>query len=198
MAALLHDVAKPSTRTVEPGGKMRFLGHAQKGAEVVGVVLGRLGLNRREIALVQTAVRHHLRPTQMGWPNLPTKRAINRFLRDTGEAAPGILYLSLADHLATRGPELDPANWRLHVETVKHIQEQRNRQPVPPSHLVDGYDIMSFFSLSPGRRVGELLANVRKAQASGDISSRGEALALVGRLLGAPDAGGGNQDGGPD
>ena len=100
MAALLHDVAKPATRTVEPGGKVRFLGHAQRGAAVAGEVLGRLGFGGRETNLVMTAVEHHLRPTQMGWPNLPSERAVNRYLRDTGEAATGLFYLSLADHLA--------------------------------------------------------------------------------------------------
>ncbi len=198
MAALLHDVAKPGTRTVEPGGKVRFLGHAQQGAAVAGKVLGRLGFGTRETSLVMTAVEHHLRPTQMGWPNLPTRRAVNRYLRDTGEAATGLLYLSLADHLATRGPELDRANWQLHVDTVRDIQGQRGEAPAKPLHFVDGYDIMSFFSLPPGRRVGELLADVLEAQASGEVRSKEEALALVGRLLGASGGGGGNRDGGPD
>jgi poly(A) polymerase len=199
MAALLHDVSKPSTRTVEPGGKVRFLGHARDGAVVAGVVAARLCFGRREARLLQTAIEHHLRPTQMGWPNLPTPRAINRFLRDTGEGATGILYLSLADHLATRGPALDEGNWRTHVETVKHVEAQRKQAPSRALQLVDGYDIMSFFSLSPGHRVGELLASVREAQASGEVSSREEALSLVGKLLGAPDgARGGNHDGGPN
>ena len=57
---------------------------------------------------------------------------------------------------------------------------------------------MSFFSLPPGRRVGELLADVLEAQASGEVTSREEALALVGRLLGESGGGGGNRDGGPD
>jgi poly(A) polymerase len=189
IAALLHDVAKPKTRTVEPGGKVRFLGHAQEGAGVAGVVLERWGFNQREIRLVQAAVRQHLRPTQMGWPNMPTRRAVNRYFRDTGEAAKGVLYLSLADHLATRGAALEPANWRIHAETARYIHDQRREAPAEPLHLIDGYDIMSFFSLRPGRRLGELLASVRRAEDSGEVSSKGEALALVGRLLGTPVAG---------
>jgi poly(A) polymerase len=34
LAGLLHDIAKPQTRTIEESGRMRFFGHAQEGAAV--------------------------------------------------------------------------------------------------------------------------------------------------------------------
>jgi hypothetical protein len=45
--------------------------------------------------------------------------------------------------------------------------------------LIDGDDIMDKFDLAPGPLVGRLLAIVNEAHASGEISTREEAWALV-------------------
>jgi poly(A) polymerase len=183
LAGLFHDIAKPETRTVEAGGKVRFLGHAREGAAVAAGILERLRFSTREIRLVETAVKHHLRPTQMGWPELPTRRAIYRYYRDAGEAAIGVLFLSLADHLATRGPGLDLSNWGVHVRTVAHILSRRAAEPVVSRKLVDGYDIMNIFGLTPGPRLGEIMEIVREAQGAGEVATKEEALTLVKQLL---------------
>jgi poly(A) polymerase len=186
LAAVLHDNAKPQTMTVEPEGKVRFLGHAQQGAEIAQAIMERLRFSTREIKLVATAVKHHLRPTQMGWPELPTRRAIYRYFRDTGEAARGVLFLSLADHMATRGPTLDVDNWRIHTRITECILAQEKEIPSPKQMLIDGYDIMNRFGLNPGRRVGELLELVHEAQASGQVSTKDEALALIKEMMDKP------------
>jgi hypothetical protein len=45
--------------------------------------------------------------------------------------------------------------------------------------LVDGYTVMRHFNLAPGPAVGRLLERLREAQASGDVTSPDEALALA-------------------
>jgi tRNA nucleotidyltransferase/poly(A) polymerase len=42
LSALLHDIAKPQTRTVDPDGRIRFLGHADAGEKVAAPMLRRL------------------------------------------------------------------------------------------------------------------------------------------------------------
>jgi len=49
--------------------------------------------------------------------------------------------------------------------------------------LIDGHDIMDTFGLAPGSLIGKLLAMVNEAHASGELSTREEALALVRREL---------------
>ena len=106
LAALLHDVAKPATRSVEPSGRIRFLGHHKVGARVTEEILGRLRLGGRGIELVATMIEHHLRPSQMAQRGeMPTARAVYRYFRDLGDAAIDTLYLNLADYLAARGPQ---------------------------------------------------------------------------------------------
>ena len=185
MAALLHDVAKPQAKTIETNGRMRFLGHAQQGADIAVAILERLRFSSREIKLAETLVRHHLRPTQMSQSGLPSPRAIYRYFRDTGDAGVDILFLSLADHLATRGPRLEPDNWRAHTQLVDYVLTKRFQEEsvVKPPRLLSGHDLIRLFDLSPGPRIGELLEAVREAQASGEISTRDEALAYLGRRL---------------
>ena len=185
MAALLHDIAKPQTKAVQPNGKTRFLGHAPQGAEIAAGVLERLRFSSKEIKLVETLVTHHLRPTQMSQEGLPSRRAIYRYFRDTGEVGVDILFSSMADHLATRGPNLDIDHWREHTRLVDYVLTERSSEEslVKPPKLLSGDDLITIFGLSPGPALGDLLEAVREAQASGELNTKEEALAYVSRHL---------------
>jgi poly(A) polymerase len=181
LAALLHDVAKPQTKAIGEDGRMHFLGHAKLGAALAVDILERLRFSGKEIKLVEVMVRQHLRPGQMGQEELPTQRAIYRYFRDTGEAGIDTLFLSLADHLATRGPRLNLNDWQEHAQMVEYVLAQHFEQQrlVIPAKLVDGHDLIHIFGLSPGPKIGQLLEAVREAQASGKVATREEALAFV-------------------
>jgi len=185
LAALLHDVAKPQTKAIGAGGRTRFLGHAQEGAAIAADMLTRLRFSTKEVKLVEMAVRHHLRPTQMSQDELPSRRAIYRYFRDTGETGIDILFLSLADHLATRGPHLNLANWQEHVQIVAYVLAEHGQEEsvVHPAKLVDGHDLINIFGLSPGPGIGEILEAVREAQTSGEVATWSEALSLINSLL---------------
>ncbi len=181
LAALLHDVSKPQTKAIDAGGRTRFLGHAEEGATVAVNMLERVRFSAKEVKLVETVVRHHLRPGQMSQAELPTRRAIYRYFRDTEEAGIDILFLSLADHLATRGPRLNLSHWQKHVQVVEYVLSQRFEQEniVRPPKLVDGHDIINIFGISQGPKIGEILEAVREAQASEEVATRQEALDFI-------------------
>lgn len=181
MAALIHDIAKPQTKTIETDGRMRFLRHAQEGTAITVNILERLRFSVKEIKLVETLVKYHLRPGQMSNNGLPTNRAIYRYFRDTGEAGIDILFLNLADHLATRGPHLDIASWQEHAEMVEYVLAQRFQEKnlTAAPKLVDGHDLINILGMNPGPKIGELLETVREAQATGEVTSRQGALSYI-------------------
>ena len=185
LAALLHDIAKPQTRTIDEDGRARFLGHPQEGADTAAAILERLRFSTREIRLVELMVRHHLRPTQMSQEGLPSRRAIYRYFRDTDEAGIDIFFLCLADHLATRGSYLDPAQWQEHAQMVEYVLTRHSEEESlsAPPKLIDGHDIIRIFGLSPGPRIGELLESLREAQAAGEVTTREEALGCIKDLI---------------
>ena len=181
LAALLHDIAKPQTRAIDAGGRMRFLGHTKEGAAIAVDILQRLRFSAKEVKLVEIMVRHHLRPTQISQNELPTHRAIYRYFRDTEDAGIDVLFLSLADHLATKGQHLDLAEWQEHAKVVEYVLTRRFEQEtlVIPPKLASGHDLINIFGMSPGPKIGEVLESVREAQAAGEVTTREEALAYI-------------------
>jgi poly(A) polymerase len=185
LAGLLHDVAKPKTKSLDDTGRARFLGHAKQGAAMTASILERLRFSQREISFVENLVYYHLRPAQMANNELPTQRAIYRYFRDTDDAGIDILLLALADYLASRGPLVNMEEWRGHCQLINYIitEHEKQKAKVLPVKLIDGHDIMTTFDLTPGPLIGKLLAMVNEAHATGELSNREEALALVRREL---------------
>ncbi len=180
--ALLHDVAKPRTRTVEADGRIRFLGHADEGAATASRILRRYRFSARETAFVGRLVEEHLRPVQLAAAGaVPTRRALYRFHRDLGDAVEGVLLLSLADAAAARGQRMTKAGWSRQVAYMNSllVRLQGEEGIVDAPRLLTGQDIMMEFGLREGPRIGHLLEALREAQATVDVRDRQGALAFV-------------------
>jgi len=100
LAALLHDAGKPATRSVDPDGRIRFLGHETVGADLALARATELRLSTEEGRRVSLVVANHLRPLQLAAEDGASRRAIYRFFSQTGAAGVDIVLLSLADFLA--------------------------------------------------------------------------------------------------
>jgi poly(A) polymerase len=186
LAGLLHDIGKPETKSFEDSGRMRFFGHAAAGADIATRTMHRLRFSSRETDLVRMMIDTHMRPLQIAQHGLPSRKAIYRFFRDTGDAGIDTFFLSLADHLGTVGPRVDLEEWRRHVAYVDYVLRKRLQEEgevVSPAKLIDGEDLMVELGLTPGPRVGELLEYVREAQAAGDVRTREQAVALARRYV---------------
>jgi poly(A) polymerase len=187
LAALLHDVAKPETRS-EVGGRVHFFGHDTVGAGRAAAVARRLRLSRRAGAVLERLVAEHLRPMHLAQAGGITRRASFRFFRALGEEAPDLLLLSLADASALSG--VSPvAVWTGGAGAVVRalLASAEPRGPAAPPPLLRGEDVMAAFGLSPGPEVGRLLEQAREAQALGLVRTREEALEHL-RRSGAPPA----------
>lgn len=182
MAALLHDVAKPESRSVERSGRVRFFGHADAGARTAAEIMSRLRFSNDATRFVAMLVAEHLRPRQLAQlGEVPTRRALYRFYRDVGDALPALLLLALADGASARGPALTKDEWRRQVAymnalLVRSVEEEGI---VSPPRLLTGNDIMSELGLAQGPIIGRLLAALEEAQAAGEITDTESALRFV-------------------
>jgi poly(A) polymerase len=185
LGALLHDIAKPATKKFDDDGRMRFLGHPKLGSEMSETILQRLRFSNKEIKIVKTLVYNHLRPAQMSNTGLPTSRAIYRFFRDADDNGLDIIFLALADFLATKGPELDIKEWKAHNLLMKYILHEHLRQKTVTAvpRIVNGNDLMDIFGLNPGPQIGRLLKKLDEARAAGEFESREQALKYIERQL---------------
>jgi len=177
LIALLHDIGKPETARRGDDGRIRFWGHPQAGAAIAEAVLQRWRFSTQAVRLVKTAVRHHMRPLLLAAQPTVSRRAIHRFLRDTGDAAPAIAVFSLIDHLGIYPPGAGDAMWPRLVHVVQTICTAYF-QPKPPP-LLTGKAVMAELGLPPGPQVGKLLAMLNEAQAIGQVSTPEEAIAFL-------------------
>ena len=187
LGALYHDVAKPATRQLDNHGRVRFYQHDQLGAELARKCGRALRLSGEEIIRLETMVRGHMRPLLLAQAaDQPSARAIYRYFRDLGATGIDICLLSLADTLATYGSALPQKTWGRQLDVVRCLFEAYWEKPlesVSPASLLDGNDLMQKFSLPPGRRIGQLLASLREAQAVGEVTSVEEAYSFIQQLL---------------
>lgn len=186
LGALLHDVGKPGSRSVDEDGNTHFYNHPLEGVTVAEDALRRLRFSVREIRIVSTMIANHMRPAQVAADPQATRRAVYRYFRDTGAEGVDTLLLSLADHIGTRGPRLNVQEWWRHAQFTRLMLEHYYARPAQNGalpRLLSGTDIMKAFGLPAGRRVGLLLEELREAQAMGDVASRDDALAFVRRRL---------------
>ncbi|GAB4579126.1 MAG: CCA tRNA nucleotidyltransferase [Anaerolineales bacterium] len=186
-AALYHDVGKPATRQEDETGRIRFFGHDQTGAEMITHRAHALHLSNSEIARLKTIVRHHMRPHLLAQVDkLPTRRAVYRFFRDTGEAGVDICLLGLADVLATYGATLTQDTWNRYLDIMRELLEawwEKPEERVRPPALLNGHDLLETFKLSPGPEIGQTLEMIREAQADGQITTRLQALEMAEKYL---------------
>lgn len=182
IAALLHDVGKPETRSVESDGRIRFLDHGDVGARRAASIMRRLRFATREIALVKLLVAEHLRPVQLApLGALPTRRALYRFHRVAGDALPLVLLLALADGAAARGDQVSRDGWSRQAAYMNGLLVRLSEEEgiVRAPRLLTGHDIMEQFGIGEGPQVGRLLEELREAQATGDVTDRDSALTFV-------------------
>jgi putative nucleotidyltransferase with HDIG domain len=182
LAALLHDVAKPETRT-EEAGRVRFIGHDTVGARRAAGIAERLRLSRHAGQVVERLVAEHLRPMHLAQAGEITRRARFRFFRALGDEAQDLLLLSLADAAALTGdsPLAVWSGWGGDVVRVLLAGAEAEAAATAAPALLRGENVMEAFGLPPGPEVGRLLALAREAQALGLVATREEALAYLRR-----------------
>jgi poly(A) polymerase len=181
MAALLHDIGKPATYAAGEDGSIHFYNHPQVGVPVAEQIMRRLSASTQDRRLVQQVVAHHMRPGQLGQDGPVTPRAIRRYFLDLGPSGIMVALFSLADHLATFGPQPLTAAWERHCSVVRLLLESyvRERERILPPRLLTADELMRRLKLNPGPLIGELLDEIAEAQAEGRVHSREEALWLA-------------------
>lgn len=192
-AALYHDAGKPGTKEIDQDGRTRFIEHEIIGADLIAERARAYQLSNNEVFRLKTIVRNHMRPlwlSQTGKP--PSRRAIYRFYKDCGVAGIDVCLLSLADTMATYGPGLPSDQWSQQVEVVRSLFDswwEDQDQIINPPALVNGDDLINELGLKPGPLIGHLLAEIREAQAEGELQNKRQAIEFASDKLTKPRTG---------
>ncbi|HEY8303125.1 MAG TPA: HD domain-containing protein [Solirubrobacteraceae bacterium] len=180
--ALLHDAAKPATRVVRAlDRRVTFMGHDVLGAELAREVLGRLRVSVRLREHVAALVRHHLRLGFLVHERQPLSRAtVYSYLSACDPVAVDVTLLSVCDRLATRGSKAEQAI-EAHMALAQRMigDALRWRTEGPPRPLLRGDELAAELGIPVGPRVGEMLAELARAQYAGEVSTREQAIAFA-------------------
>ena len=182
-AALLHDIAKSSTRVVSEEGRVGFPGHDRAGADVVRAICARLHTSERFSQYVAALTRHHLRLGFLVHARPLDRRDVYRYLKTCEPVEVEVGLLSVADRLATRGRKADEAI-SAHIELARELSAEalkwRAQSRTP---LVRGDRLAASLGIDTGPAIGRLLAAIDEAQWVGEIDDEAAAVALAQRLL---------------
>lgn len=180
LATLLHDIGKPFAKKRKKK-KTIFHGHEKIGRDLVDKLADRLRLSFREREVLDKLIFWHLRPGYLADQRVPSQRAIYRFFRDTEEEGVAVILVSLSDWRATRGPLTDTKKRKKHERIMfKLIRDYFiSKKKKPISKLIDGYDIMRKFNLSPSPLIGKILKKIKEEQALGKVKTKNQAYRVA-------------------
>jgi len=155
MSAMFHDIGKldpniAAEHSHNPG-QMTYYGHEKASADIVDIVLKRLGIGS-DRNFVSTIVRYHMRPHKQ----MPTPKAIGKFIRDTNlmegsENRPMWKYVmlhSMADTMSKGGVDYEEdiemkENLTGRIEQFIEDQKAKGMSAESKKPILNGKDIIS-------------------------------------------------------
>ena len=153
LAALLHDIGKPKTRALIPGGGVSFHHHEVVGARLARERLKKLRFSNEVVEEVETLIALHLRFHGYGdgeW----TDAAVRRYVRDAGDLLGHLHVLTRAD-CTTRNQKKADRLARTYDELearIERLAAEEELAAIRPD--LDGAEVMELLNLKPSREVG--------------------------------------------
>jgi poly(A) polymerase len=181
LAALLHDVGKPATRT-ETAGKIQFLSHETVGADMARDIMMRLKYPSSEIETVRKVVRNHMRLKAAGPDGLGvTDKALRRFVSELGTDLPVALAVMDADNRSHSESASMPDQIAAIRDRIERLSaaDTSGRIALP----VNGHDIMACLHIAPGPLLAMLLEVIKDAYFEDPGIDRDAALDLANRVV---------------
>lgn len=154
LAALLHDIGKPRTRKLEPGGGVSFHHHDAVGGRLARKRLKALRFDGDTIDAVATLVELHLRffgYAEGAWSD----SAVRRYVRDAGDLLERLHILTRAD-VTTRNRRKAQRLAAAYDDIERRIAELREQEEIDSIRPeLDGNQIQQILGIPPGREVGQ-------------------------------------------
>jgi poly(A) polymerase len=153
LAALLHDIGKPRTRSRLPGNRVAFHHHEVVGAKMARKRLTELRFPKDVVADVSRLVELHLRFHGYGQGEW-TDSAVRRYVTDAGPLLSRLHALTRAD-CTTRNQAKAQRLARAYdglEERIAELGEQEELAAIRPD--LNGDDIMAILGVRPGPLVG--------------------------------------------
>ena len=147
IAALLHDVGKPKTKSIKDG-KIHFYRHEDVGARMTRDILQRLRVDSATVSEVTKLIALHMRSNlyTSDW----TDGAVRRFIREVGDSRERLLTLSRADITSYRPRRIEAGLVRVAELEARCEQLAGEADVERMDSPLDGNELVELFGRSPG------------------------------------------------
>lgn len=181
MAALLHDIGKPSTQVKGKDGFDHFYGHPKVSREISETVLEKdFKVSRKEKERILDLVEYH----DMGIR--PETKNIKKMLHKFGEEFIRQWYVlkgaDLSDHACPPGKEAKKmdtmSRYQAFLPSLYNVLAENSTFQIKDL-AIDGKDLMTEFGIKQGPEIGILLREALEAVLNEEIPNRKEDLLLM-------------------
>ena len=154
LAALLHDIGKPATRRMEPGGAVTFYHHDIVGAKLAKKRLRELRFDNDTIKAVSLLVELHLRffgYSDQQWSD----SAVRRYARDAGDQLSRLHILTRSDVTTRNKRKAERLSFAYDdlEQRIAEISEKEELNAMRPD--LNGEQIMQILEIPAGPEVGK-------------------------------------------
>ena len=183
LAALMHDIGKFSTWTIEPDtGRHRFIKHEDVGAKLAIPILKKMCFSNKQIDYISYIIKKHMYPTAVvSAPELNDK-VMMRYVRKSADNAIDTIIIAKADRVSAQGPEITKELVEENITLLDkllqfYLNTKETLAPLPK--LLDGREVMSILNINPSPILGKILNELHEAQISGDILTKDDAVRFI-------------------
>jgi poly(A) polymerase len=157
LSALFHDIGKPKTRSIGPGG-VSFHHHEVVGARMTRDRMRALHYSNDDVDAVSRLVELHLRFHGYGESVDWTDSAVRRYVRDAGPLLDRLNLLTRADCTSRNRARAQALHERMNdlEGRIDELRRQEELDAIRPD--LDGTAVMVQLGLGPGPAVGKALA----------------------------------------
>ena len=154
LAALIHDIGKQNTVVKNEAGTNSFHGHENESAKMATKILTDLRFPKAIVESVSKIIKLHMITKQWG-PNAEnvTDKSLRKLQKKAGNDLVNLLLLIHADN----NSHAKDYNMPNQVHEIKNRFDALEKKKEPKKMPINGNDIMTFFRVETGKKVGELL-----------------------------------------
>ena len=169
-AALVHDIAKPNTRKIDPKKGYTFHGHDAIGERMMNKVGKRMKLSNKLLNYLKKLTLLHLRPIALVKSEV-SDSAIRRLIVAAGDELKDLMTLCRAD-ITTKNAKMVKKylnNFNIVEQKIDTVLDKDSAEQFQSP--IRGKEIMKIFGLSEGREIGLIKKFIEEAILDGEIKN---------------------------
>ena len=169
-AALVHDIAKPNTRKIDPKKGYTFHGHDAIGEKMMNKVGKRMKLSNKLLNYLKKLTLLHLRPIALVKSEV-SDSAIRRLIVAAGDELKDLMTLCRAD-ITTKNAKMVKKylnNFNIVEQKIETVLDKDSAEKFQSP--IRGDEIMKIFGLSEGKEIGLIKKFLEEAILDGEIKN---------------------------